>query len=160
MKDRLKQFGKQLWWMKDLKSYYVTGLDHRPEGEYFDQNDTSLSAPLHESNLISSVDNDGNYYLMLDIDSDDVYIRESSTPGHYHIAFPNAMTEGTFCDVVYSLYKAGIIADGNFKQYEMSKALFLRTPWTKKGESDTEDTRRFATEFVNRLKDGGDPLPF
>jgi hypothetical protein len=71
---------------------------------------------------------------MLDVDDPEVYIKESSTPGHFHIVFPNPIDEGDYDDLMDILRHVGIVKPGNYRSYKNLGYFSLRTPWTKKDD--------------------------
>lgn len=96
--------------------------------------DRNIDTSTDRANLITSLSPYGQH-LMLDIDNRNVYVKESSTPGHYHIAFPQAISQGDYDNIVTLLHKYGIINDGNYQSYMRVGYFCLRPPWVKKGDT-------------------------
>ena len=72
---------------------------------------------------------------MLDIDDTNVYVKESSTPGHYHIVFPQSIAEDDYDQIVTLLRRHEIIKEGNFQSYRRVGYFAIRPPWVKKGDT-------------------------
>ena len=130
-----------------LKSYFVRDLDTK--AGYIANDGDEIE--FHRANIISSRGKDEMNYLMLDID-DNAEVWPSTTPGHYHIVFKEPFNKRDFENVVETLHSAGIIARGNYNQYRTDGALYLRTPWVKKGMTDEDVLRRGAEAL--RVLDG------
>lgn len=117
--------------IQSLKSYFVRDLDTR--AGYIANDGDEID--FVRANIMSSRGKDGMNYLLLDID-DNAEVWPSTTPGHYHIVFKEPFNKRDFENVVETLHSAGIIARGNYNQYRTDGALYLRTPWVKKGMTD------------------------
>lgn len=76
---------------------------------------------------------------ILDIDFE-VAVIPSSTPGHWHLAFPGiVMGEAQFMDFLADMAKHGIIQQGYWGASARRKAAWLRTPWAPKGSKLHEE---------------------
>ena len=119
-------------WMNRLGAKFNRYIDTR--GSDASLGDNNVDTSTHRANLITSLSPYGQH-LMLDIDNRNVYVKESSTPGHYHIAFPQAISQGDYDNIVTLLHKYGIINDGNYQSYMRVGYFCLRPPWVKKGDT-------------------------
>lgn len=131
-------FAAPLGWMKGLVFRYIANID---EWESDGTVDASVSDEdragiemddISRGNVMISKDINGRNYLMLDLDDEEIYLNESSTPGHYHLVFPNPINNNDFMDLVEILHRVGIIKPGNYSSYERLGWLALRTPWVPK----------------------------
>lgn len=134
--SKTTHFGESSGWMSSLIPRFIGDIDERTSTDLADPNsqgDAGVKIELDKANVITSKDSAGNNYLLLDIDDETTYIKESSTKGHYHIAFPNAIEDEKFDQLVTLLHEVGIIKLGNYTSYKKSGWLALRVPWVKKG---------------------------
>lgn len=119
-------------WMKNLVPKFVAKVD---TVEYHQGADETDVDNLARANVITSKDESGNNYLMLDLDDPEIYLRLSSTEGHYHLVFPNKIPDGKYYQIITLLNDVGIIKDGNLGQYSKNGHFALRTPWVPKGKT-------------------------
>lgn len=119
-------------WMKNLIPKFVKDID-KNDYKLRDESDVD---EFGRANVITSKDANGYNYLMLDLDDESIYLAPSSTAGHYHLAFSNAMDDVDFKTLVEILNRVGIIAEGNYKRFKETGAFALRTPWVPKGASE------------------------
>ena len=153
--EKMKMFGKSLYWILGQKFKWASSLQisSTVRGVPTKRRDIRDSPP-DEANLITSLAHDGTQRLMFDIDDEEIYLRESSTPGHYHLIFPNPIAGDDYDELMRILHQAGIVKDGNYASYESLGYFTLRTPWTTKDDEDSIDTPPWVD-----LPDSDDP-PF
>lgn len=143
--EKMKMFGKSLYWILGQKFKWASPLYKSHAGPKDVNGYPSLrngnicDSPPDEANLITSLAYDGTHRLMFDIDDEDIYLRESSTPGHYHLIFPNPIAGDDYDELMRILHRAGIVKDGNYASYESLGYFTLRTPWTTKDDEDSID---------------------
>lgn len=68
----------------------------------------------------------------LDIDNIPVFLRESSTPGHYHLIIDKTMTWAQYKRLLKCLASVGIIEKGYCGASIARKYSALRVPWVRK----------------------------
>ena len=131
-----REFGPSQRWMGSLVTRFIMDIDKYESGNPFEPN-AGDEMTIERSNVITSKRRDGGNHLLLDVDNVNVYIKESSTPGHYHIGFPNVISDEDFTPLVDMLHKVGIINSGNYHSFKKLGHFALRLPWVKKGDTDT-----------------------
>ena len=147
--SNLKMFGKSLNWIVGLGGKHVDTLYTSDNGLTVTTPPQEVEdVPLDEANIFVSLGHDGRHRLMFDVDDPEVYIRESSTPGHFHIVFPNPIDVDDYEHLMNILYRARIMKEGNYLSYQSLGYFSLRTPWTKKGDIP-----------VKKLGPSSDPVP-
>ena len=119
-------------WMNRLNAVFNWDIDTNDSD--ISRGDNNVGIPTDRANLSTSRGPYGQH-LMLDIDDTDVYVKESSTPGHYHIVFPQDIPEADYDQIVTLLNKYGIIKEGNFQSYRRVGYFAIRPPWVKKGDT-------------------------
>ena len=119
-------------WMNRLDAMFNWDID--TEDSDISKGDNNTDTSTERANLITSRDSYGQH-LMLDIDNTDVYVKESSTPGHYHIVFPQPIPEDDYDQIVTLLHRYEIIKEGNFQSYQRVGYFAIRPPWVKKGDT-------------------------
>lgn len=105
-----------------------------------------ITTYLHESNIVGSevikppVSRkigdpipEETHRPVLDVDLP-VWVRESSTPGHYHLIIDKEMPWSDYAAVVRVLGDVGILEEGFVKASIARRGSWIRTPWTRKDE--------------------------
>lgn len=134
--SKANNFGESSGWMSSLIPRFVGDIDEKTSANLADpalQGNPGVKIELDKANVITSKGYTGENYLLLDIDDETTYIKESSTKGHYHIGFSTPIEDEKFDQLVTLLHEVGIIKLGNYTSYKKIGWLTLRVPWVKKG---------------------------
>lgn len=93
-----------------------------------------MTQNLNEANVFSSEIADGTeqHRVVIDIDKIPVLVRESTTPGNYHLVIDKAMSWPVYRDLLDALRDAGIIQEGYYQAAIARHASYLRLPWISK----------------------------
>lgn len=140
MFDSNKHFGNADHWVSRLVSRYIGNIDECTSAQLADPKkpgNPGVESELEKANVITSKNQVGGNHLLLDIDDYDVYLKPSTTVGHYHIGFSQTIDDDDFDKLVTLLHKVGIIKEGNFRSYKKIGWFALRTPWVRKGETQS-----------------------
>ena len=95
---------------------------------------TETTDDIAEANVFSSQRRDAPEWhrIALDIDRRNVYVRESSTPGNYHLVIDSSLSWDQYKKLLAVLHDLNIIEKGYFEAAIQRKATYLRLPWVKK----------------------------
>jgi hypothetical protein len=113
--------------------YKCDTLDQDSNSSEPDDPNNRVPCTRAEANLISSETEGGRHRPVLDIDIPCQYV-PSTTEGHGHLYFGNAMSWDTYEKLLTALKDAGIIQLGYWAKSLERKATFVRPPWIKKPE--------------------------
>lgn len=110
---------------------------------------------LTEANVFSSalIDEDGQrtgfHTIAIDIDHP-VRLRETDTPGHYHLMIDVPMPWEQYLGVLSALTEAGVVEEGYYRASEEREATYLRLPWVHKApKPDKLDILDYDITFVD-----------
>ena len=81
----------------------------------------------------------GYHKVMVDIDMEAMLI-PTSTEGHYHLVIDKAVSWSDYVVLLKALNNCGIISNGYTNVSIERGCTWLRTPWTRKGDSSGEPT--------------------
>lgn len=94
------------------------------------------TSELSEANVVSSrLKHTDHHKVVLDLDMDAALI-PSSTPGHYHLLIDKTLPWGKYRELLEALHDAGLIQKGYYQASVNRGATVIRTPWTKKDQSE------------------------
>jgi hypothetical protein len=94
---------------------------------------------LSEANGVSSrvTGFPGRHKVMVDIDMEAMLV-PTSTPGHHHLIINKEVSWGDYVMLLKALNNCGIISDGYTNVSIERGCTWLRTPWTRKGDTANE----------------------
>lgn len=123
---------------KDLEWYHSWNVER--DDRLADESGSSVPVIPNEdtlpANMVSSkIEGSNKHKVILDIDCEAKLI-PSSTPGHYHLYIDKTLDSEGMGSLVGSLFRAGIISEGNFNQWDHFGGQYLRLPFLRKGQVD------------------------
>lgn len=111
--------------------------------EHPDSLERAVVEDLREANVYSSalIDENGErtgfHTIAIDVDHP-VRLRETDTPGHYHLLIDVPMPWEVYEKVLDSLTEAGVVEEGYYEASVEREATCLRLPWVHKVKPEDE----------------------
>ena len=130
------------FFIDNLEHYHSYLVEEQSKGRFLDNEDyrpdtldgNSDSPP----NLMGSrIKGSEKHYFILDIDYP-VWLVPSSTTGHFHLFLDKKLSGKEYREALVGLWRAGIIADGNYNQLMKTGQQFFRLPGVSKGAPVSE----------------------